>query len=129
MVDSLNRTLFVVVDKLSSSQVLDLMRSDEKGDLLHYFLVLLCSMHMLRSLSMPNMPYCSVCMVIDWNELSMPTEGCSVHMPIVITNFKVRSVIDSIACVDNFKVILLFSIHIWERVLFNIDICKNNRIQ
>ena len=25
-----------------------------------------------------------------WNGLSMPTEVCSVHMPIVITNFKAR---------------------------------------
>ena len=38
------------------------------------------------------MPYCSMHMPIGWNGLSMPTEGCSVHMPIVITNFKVRSV-------------------------------------
>ena len=38
------------------------------------------------------MPYCSMDMPIVWNELNMPTEGCSVHMPIVITNFKVRGV-------------------------------------
>ena len=36
------------------------------------------------------MPYCSMCMPIGWNGLNMPTEGCSVYMPIVITNFKVR---------------------------------------
>ena len=36
------------------------------------------------------MPYCSMSMPIGWNGLSMPTEGCSVHMPTVITNFKVR---------------------------------------
>ena len=47
-------------------------------------------MRMLRSLSMPNMPYSSMNMPIGWNALSMPTEGCSVPMPIVITNFKVR---------------------------------------
>ena len=47
-------------------------------------------MDMLRGLSMPNKPYSSVCMPISWNGLSMPTEGCSVHMPIIITNFKVR---------------------------------------
>ena len=38
------------------------------------------------------MPYCSMHMPIGWNALSMPTEGSSVHMPIVITNFKVRGV-------------------------------------
>ena len=27
---------------------------------------------------------------IGWNGLSLPAEGCSVHTPIVITNFKVR---------------------------------------
>ena len=31
-------------------------------------------------------------MSIGWNGLSMPTEGWSVCMPIVITNFKVRGV-------------------------------------
>ena len=41
---------------------------------------------------MPNMPYCSMYMPTGWNGLSMPTEGCSVCMPIVITNFKVRGV-------------------------------------
>ena len=38
------------------------------------------------------MPYSSTHMPIFWNGLSMPTEGCSVCMPIVITNFKVRGV-------------------------------------
>ena len=38
------------------------------------------------------MPYCSMHMPIGWNGLSMPTEGNSVHMAIVITNFKVRGV-------------------------------------
>ena len=47
---------------------------------------------MIRSLSMPSMPYCSMCIPIGWNGLSMLTEGCSVHMPIVILNFKVRGV-------------------------------------
>ena len=32
---------------------------------------------------------CSMQMPIGWNGLSMTTEGCSVHMPIVIINVKV----------------------------------------
>ena len=71
---------------------MDFIKSEGKGDLLYYLLVLRCSMHMLRSLSMPNMPYCSMHMPIGWNGLSIPTEGCSVWMPIVITSFKVRAV-------------------------------------
>ena len=47
---------------------------------------------MLRVLSMPNMPYCSMCMPIGWNGQSMCTEGCSMCILIVITNFKVRGV-------------------------------------
>ena len=39
---------------------------------------------------MPNMPYCSMYMPTGWNGLHMPTKGCSVHMSIIITNFKVR---------------------------------------
>ena len=31
---------------------------------------------------MPKMFHCSVCMPIGWEGLSMPTDGCSVHMPI-----------------------------------------------
>ena len=31
-------------------------------------------------------------MPIGWNGLSIPSEACSVHMPIVITNFKVRGI-------------------------------------
>ena len=38
------------------------------------------------------MPYYSMQMPIGWNGLNMPTEGCSVCMPIVIINFKARSV-------------------------------------
>ena len=38
------------------------------------------------------MPSCSMHMPIGWNGLSMPTKGCSVHMPITITNFKLRGV-------------------------------------
>ena len=38
------------------------------------------------------MPYDSKQMPIGWNGLSMPTEGCSVCMPIVIINFKVSGV-------------------------------------
>ena len=85
--DSLNRTMVGIVDKLSSSQLLDFIRSEGKGNLLHYLLVLRCSIHMLRSLSMPHMPYCSMHMPIGWNGLSMPTERCSVCIPIAITNF------------------------------------------
>ena len=43
------------------------------------------SEHAQYALSSMHMP-------INWNGLSMPTEGCSVHMPIVIINFKVRGV-------------------------------------
>ena len=39
-----------------------------------------------------NMCYSSEHMPVGWNGLSMPTDGCSVHMPIVITDFKVRGV-------------------------------------
>ena len=49
-------------------------------------------MHMLRSLSMPSMPCCSMHLPIGWNGLSMHTEGYSVCIPIAITNFKVRGV-------------------------------------
>ena len=38
------------------------------------------------------MPYCSMCMLISWNDLSMPTEGCPVCMTILITNFNIRGV-------------------------------------
>ena len=38
------------------------------------------------------MPYGSLQMLIGWNGLNMPTEGCSVHMSIFIINFKVRGV-------------------------------------
>ena len=49
-------------------------------------------MTMLWIQSIPSMPYASVEMPIGWNGLSTPTKGCSVHMPIVIINFKVRGV-------------------------------------
>ena len=49
-------------------------------------------MCMLSIQNMPSMPYGSKQMSIGWNELSMPTEGCSVCMPIVIVNFKVGGV-------------------------------------
>ena len=49
-------------------------------------------MNMLRCLSMPSMPYSSMHMPIGWNGLSMLIEGCSVCMPMVITNLKVRCV-------------------------------------
>ena len=36
---------------------------------------------------MPSMPYCSMCMPIGWNGLSMPTEVCSVwHAQSISTN-------------------------------------------
>ena len=41
---------------------------------------------------MPSMPYSSMHMPVGWNGLSMSNEGCSVCMPIIITNFKVRGV-------------------------------------
>ena len=41
---------------------------------------------------MPSMPYSSMYMPIGWNRLSMSNEGCSVCMPIIITNFKVTGV-------------------------------------
>ena len=34
--------------------------------------------------------YGSLHMPIGWNGLNMPTKGCSMYMPIVIINFKVR---------------------------------------
>ena len=46
-------------------------------------------MHMLW---IQSMPHGSMQMSIGWNGLSMSTEGCSVHAPIVIINFKVRGV-------------------------------------
>ena len=44
-------------------------------------------MHMFWIQNMPSIPYGSMQMPIGWNGLSMPTEGCSVFMPIVIINF------------------------------------------
>ena len=41
---------------------------------------------------MPNIPYCSMHLPTGWIGLSMPTEGFSVHMPFVITTFKVRGI-------------------------------------
>ena len=41
---------------------------------------------------MPSVPYSFMHMPIGWNGLSMPNKGCSVHMPIIITNFKLRGV-------------------------------------
>ena len=49
-------------------------------------------MHMLWIQSIPSMPYGSMQMPIGKNGLGMPTKGCSVCMPIVIINFKVRGV-------------------------------------
>ena len=50
------------------------------------------------------MPYCSMHMPIGWNGLCMSTAGCSVCMPIIITNFKVRVV--ELDCVPYMMVIL-----------------------
>ena len=56
---------------------------------------------------MPRMPYSCICMLIGWNGLSMPTERCSVYMPIVIINVKVRGVKqDFVPCM--MKVILTY---------------------
>ena len=33
---------------------------------------------------------CSLHMPIGWEGLNMPADGCSVHMPIIITNSKLR---------------------------------------
>ena len=49
-------------------------------------------MHMHRWMSMPSMTYCSMCMSIGWNGLSLHTDGCSVWMPVIIINFKPRGV-------------------------------------
>ena len=49
-------------------------------------------MCMLWIQSMSSIPYDSMHMSIGWNGLSMPTEGCSECMPILIINFKVSSV-------------------------------------
>ena len=59
---------------------------------MHYLLVLRCSMCIFRYLSMPSLPYYSKHMPIGWNGLSLSTKGCSVCMPNIITNFKVRGV-------------------------------------
>ena len=38
------------------------------------------------------MPCCSMHMPIAWIGLSIPAEGCSVYMAIIIINFKLRGV-------------------------------------
>ena len=81
-----------IIDKLSSRQLLDFIRSEEKGELLHLILILRCSMCMLRCLSMPSMFCCSMHMPIGWELLNMPTDGCSVCMPIIIINSKLKGV-------------------------------------
>ena len=45
-----------------------------------------------KNIIQTSMPYCSMHMSIGWNELSMPNAGCSVHIPIIITNSKLRCV-------------------------------------
>ena len=71
---------------------MDFFRSEEKPNLLCCLLVLRCSMCMLVVQINASIPYGSMQMPIAWNGLSMPTEGCSVCMPIAIINFKVRGV-------------------------------------
>ena len=39
---------------------------------------------------MPSILYASMCMPIGGEGLSMPTDGCSVHMPIIIIDSKLR---------------------------------------
>ena len=85
-----NRIPIGIVDKLSSRQLLDFIRSEGKGEFLPLILVLRCSMHMFRCLSMPSMPYFSAQMPIKWKGLSMPPDRCSVCMSIVIINCKLR---------------------------------------
>ena len=90
LVDSLNGTC---CNRLAFIQpTAGLLQVWGKPNLLHYLLVLRCSMHMLWIQSMPSMPYGSMHLPIGWNGLSMTTEVCSVVMPIVIINFKVRGV-------------------------------------
>ena len=49
--------------------------------------------------------YCSMCMPIGWEGLSMPAGWCSVCMPIIIINSKLRGAVqDSAPCI--MKVIL-----------------------
>ena len=48
---------------------------------------------MLRGLRMPSIPHSSMCMAIGWNGLSMAMEGCSVYMPIIITNFRILKLV------------------------------------
>ena len=38
------------------------------------------------------MPFYPMCMLIGWSGLSMPTERCSLQVPIIITNFNLRGV-------------------------------------
>ena len=92
LVDSLNSTTCCCSKIAFIQPQLDFFRSKEKPNLLHYLLVLRCSMHMFWIQSMPSMPYGYMGMPIGWNVLSMPSEGCSLCMPIVIINFKVRGV-------------------------------------
>ena len=47
-------------------------------------------MYMLRCLSIPSMPYCSMHMPTGWDRLSTPTDRCFVCMTIIITNSKIR---------------------------------------
>ena len=59
LVDSQNRTS--CCSRLAVIQPqLDFFSSEEKPNLLHYLLVLGCSMHMLWIQSMPSMPYGSM---------------------------------------------------------------------
>ena len=39
---------------------------------------------------MAKILYCSTHMPIGWEGLNMPTDGCSVHIPIIIINSKLR---------------------------------------
>ena len=70
---------------------------------------------------MHSMPYGSMHMSIGWNGLTMPIEGCSVCMPIVITNFKVRGVKqDSVPYMMNFILTHIY-IHVGLFTLIYID--------
>ena len=39
-------------------------------------------------MSMPKVFYCSVHMPMGWEGLSIPTDGCSLYMPIMFVNSK-----------------------------------------
>ena len=65
-------------------QLLDLLGPSKKGISAPYMSSMMFNahVHMVSSLSMTKMFYCSMHVAIQWEVLSMPTDGCSVYMPI-----------------------------------------------